>query len=111
MDRRMPFGWKLLVATVPLGMALLVAGCHGTNVSQAPQASIQPAGKSAGLTAPRLVSTVRAVCDPPVGWAAEPLKSSSHHAHQVWLSPSGATAYGVIHFGLPWPVGDALALR
>ena len=41
---------------------------------------------------------------------ARPLKHSPQHAHQVWLSPSGHTAYGVIHFSLPLPVGPDLAL-
>jgi len=30
--------------------------------------------------------------------------------HRVWLSATGATAYGVIHFTLPLPVGENLAL-
>jgi hypothetical protein len=41
---------------------------------------------------------------PPAGWLPDPLKYSSSHTHQVWLSPSGHTAYGVIHFTLPLPV-------
>ena len=44
-------------------------------------------------------------CAPPVGWVAEPLKTSDRHTHQVWLSPTGKTAYGVVHFTLPLPVG------
>jgi hypothetical protein len=53
---------------------------------------------------------VKAVVVPPVGWVAQPLKSSDQHKHQVWISPSGNTAYGVIYFTLPWPVGPDLAL-
>jgi hypothetical protein len=41
---------------------------------------------------------------PPIGWKPEPLKASESHRHQVWLSPSGETAYGVIHFSLPLPL-------
>ncbi len=48
--------------------------------------------------------------DPPQGWIAEPIKSSARHVHQVWLSPSRDTAYGVIRFSLPLPVGSGLAL-
>jgi hypothetical protein len=53
---------------------------------------------------------VIAICDPPAGWRADPLKKSAHHSHQVWLSPTGNTAYGVIHFNLPLPLGQDLAL-
>lgn len=58
-----------------------------------------------GLSTPAFVTTVNATVAPPVGWKPDPLKSSSRHAHQVWLAPSGNTAYGVIHFSLPIPVG------
>jgi hypothetical protein len=59
---------------------------------------------ASALSPPQSLSSVDAVCVPPVGWVPEPLKTSEDHAHQVWLSPSGKTAYGVIHFGLPLPV-------
>src|SRR5687768_7363445 len=57
-----------------------------------------------GLEPAQPVQAVDALCYPPSGWAIEPLKTSEDHAHQVWLSPTGKTAYGVIHFGLPLPV-------
>ena len=47
---------------------------------------------------------------PPEGWKPDPLKQSANHRHQVWLSPTGDTAYGVISFDLPLPVGLNLAL-
>lgn len=53
---------------------------------------------------------MQAVVFPPVGWHAEPLKQSQNHRHQVWLSPSGHTAFGVIFIHLPLPVGQDLAL-
>ena len=62
------------------------------------------------LTPPAPVAAVEAVCVPPAGWRAEPLKKSSSHSHQVWLSPTGDTAYGVIRFSMPLPVGEDLAL-
>jgi hypothetical protein len=64
-----------------------------------------------GLTQPFYDPDVRAFCDPPVGWKPDPLKKNDVHTHQVWHSPSGATAYGVIHFKLPLPVGENLALQ
>jgi hypothetical protein len=48
--------------------------------------------------------SVHARVDPPAGWEAEPLKLDSRHAHQVWVSPTGDTAYGVIYFTMPLPV-------
>jgi hypothetical protein len=56
------------------------------------------------------VETVDARAMIPLGWRAEPLKSSPAHTHQVWLSPSGHTAYGIIHFNLPIPVTHELVL-
>jgi len=53
---------------------------------------------------------LQAICVPPLGWKPDPLKRSSTHVHEVWISPSGRTAYGVIHFELPLPVGHDLAL-
>ncbi len=53
------------------------------------------------LEAPRFVEPVNAVARPPIGWSCEPLKQSEKHTHQVWLSPSGKTAYGIIYFVMP----------
>jgi hypothetical protein len=53
---------------------------------------------------------VQAYVDPPLGWRKDPLKSTARHQHQVWVSPDGNTAYGVIHFSLPLPMGHELAL-
>lgn len=62
------------------------------------------------LSAIRYVSSVKAMCPPPLDWQPEPLRQNARHTHQVWVSPSGKTAYGVIHFSLPLPVGADLAL-
>jgi hypothetical protein len=70
-------------------------------------ATYQPATQPlavTGLSEPKPVPAVDALADPPDGWKAEELKKSKDHAHQVWLSPTGKTAYGIIHFGLPLPV-------
>jgi hypothetical protein len=63
-----------------------------------------------GLDQGEYLESVEAVCMPPEQWIAQPLKKSSRHTHQIWLSPTGRTAYGVIHFGLPVPVGHELVL-
>ena len=64
-----------------------------------------------GLTAPARFEAVDAMVVVPPGWRQEPLKSSDRHKHQVWLSPSGSTAYGVIRMKLPLPVGPETVLR
>jgi hypothetical protein len=82
-------------------MLAVLAGCG----SQRPL----PDKAQGGLLAePAWLESVSAVVTPPVDWHAEPLKRSESHVHQVWLSPTGLTAYGVIHFRLPIPVTDEL---
>ena len=55
---------------------------------------------------------IQAMVAPPPGWQPDPLKRSRNHTHQVWLSPSRKTAYGVIRMNLPLPfVGPDLVLR
>ena len=63
-----------------------------------------------GLSLPAYDADVFAICDPPIGWQPDPLKKSASHTHQVWVSPTGLTAYGVIHFNLPLPLGVDLVL-
>jgi hypothetical protein len=76
-----------------------------------PEFSSEPPLVFPGLTEPVAMEAVDARVDPPAGWRPEPLKSSDRHAHQVWISPSGNTAYGVIRFKLPLPVGPETVLR
>ena len=58
---------------------------------------IEPLGK------PEVVESVEAACPVPGGWAAQPLKQGGNHKHQIWISPSGHTAYGVLFVSLPLP--------
>ena len=81
---------------------LVDAGCQGVG---ARSPTTFPSEDLSGLTRPAPVQTVLAQCVPPLGWKPDPLKKDDRHTHQVWLSPSGNTAYGVIHFALPLPVG------
>ncbi|HWB52653.1 MAG TPA: hypothetical protein VG722_00605 [Tepidisphaeraceae bacterium] len=54
--------------------------------------------------------SVDAWVDPPAGWSIQPLKRDSRHTHEIWISPSGNTAYGVIYFNLPLPVSADFVL-
>lgn len=38
------------------------------------------------------------------------MQTAAQSVHQTWVSPSGRTAYGVIRFTLPLPVGPDAAL-
>lgn len=79
-------------------------GCRAT------PAHLPAARADQGLSAPIFISALQASCAPPVNWKPDPLKQSATHTHQVWISPGGNTAYGVIYFRLPLPVGHELAL-
>jgi hypothetical protein len=46
----------------------------------------------------------------PAGWTAQPTDRGSNYVTQVWISPTGDTALGVIRFTLPLPVGHEWAL-
>src|SRR5438874_1583713 len=35
---------------------------------------------------------------------------SGRYVQRVWVSPSGRTSYGVIHFTMPLPLGQGVAL-
>jgi len=64
----------------------------------------------AGLLPPTPNEDVQAMVTPPIGWIPQPLKFSDRHTHQIWLSPTGDTAFGAIRFRLPWPVGPTLLM-
>ncbi|HEY8666043.1 MAG TPA: hypothetical protein VIL86_05225 [Tepidisphaeraceae bacterium] len=80
---------------------MLLAGCQQRRPAPA-VAQLQPVPVSLQR---QTLDDVMAVCAPPIGWTAEPLKKNERRRHQIWLSPSGKTAYGVIYFPLPLPVG------
>src|SRR5678809_921367 len=56
------------------------------------------------------LATVKANAIPPQGWTRQPLRQSANHPHETFLSPTGDTAYGIIHFTLPLPMGPDIAL-
>ena len=97
----------LLLATVAAGCAS--APSSSPRVADPPRA--QTAAWNRDLNPPTAAPEVDAFVVPPVGWHADPPKVSSRHNHQVWVSPHGGTAYGVIRFTLPLPVGEDLALH
>ena len=85
-----PVRWFLLIVFV-----VLVAGCRSSQPAPATMPTTLPS--SLPLDVPRYVAPVRAICVPPAGWDARPLKVTSISEHQVWVGPSGTTAYGVLN--------------
>ena len=73
--------------------------------------SAQQAMWTQTLEEPIPVEELDALVVPPLTWKREPMKTSARHQHQVWVSPSGEAAYGVIYFTMPLPVGEDLALH
>lgn len=103
-----PLRGKAPALTILLTLAMTLAGgCaaaqspaakHNTTFT-APSASAAESGVPLLLGPAEWLPAVRASCPVPLGWSAEPLKHDDKRDHQVWISPSGNTAYGVIAFG------------
>lgn len=97
----MKVAWTYFVLAAML-LGLAIAGCRSDRQRlRAAQQDLETAAVPPGLQPPRFVPAVNAAAMPPINWRREPLKQSDKHTHQVWLSPSGKTAYGVIYFTLP----------
>lgn len=75
-----------------------------------PDSSIPADETAAGLLEARALDEVDAVVRAPQGWRGRLLSHKANSAHWIWISPTGDTAYGVIRFVLPLPVGHDLAL-
>ncbi len=93
------------------GLAIILTGCHPKlppPLHPTTAAILQAA--ASGLTPPVTDELLKATVVPPLGWKPDPVKQTEKHRHQVWLSPTGQTAYGIIYFDLPLPVGADLAL-
>jgi hypothetical protein len=88
-----------------LALPLVCAACQ----EQRPPAA-RLAVELTGLAGPESVAAVAAECAPPWGWIAQPAESSRQHAQELWVSPTGDTAYGVIQMHLPFPLSGGLVL-
>jgi len=64
-----------------------------------------------GLIRPTFYAELESVSRPPAGWRVDRAKAASDHFHQTWVSPTGKTAFGIVYFKLPFPVGHDLAFR
>lgn len=98
------FGRRLrLVHSIAVALsgvaAIVVCGC----ATPAPPTS--PTAVDLGHD-PELRARLRA----PDGWRDDAPRRDANSVQRVWISPSGDTAFGVIRFELPLPVGHDLAL-
>jgi hypothetical protein len=85
---------------------LLLTGCqHAAPTAQASSTQSLAEDKLNGLSPLVANQSLKAMVCPPVGWKPDPPKVNAHHFHQVWLSPTGDTAYGIIYFSMPLPLG------
>lgn len=101
---------RLLITLFSL--AVMSVGCASSAPRTTQDADLaRRAAWTDDLAPPTPVPAIDARVTPPLDWKPDPLKTSDRHNHQVWISPDGGTAYGVIHFTLPLPVGEDLALR
>ncbi|MFT3786945.1 MAG: hypothetical protein QM770_12390 [Tepidisphaeraceae bacterium] len=64
-----------------------------------------------GLRNPSFFAAPSAFPAPPLGWSLDKETGDDRFRHLVWISPTGRTAYGIIFFKLPLPVGHELALQ
>jgi hypothetical protein len=95
---------RILTAMI---VCVVLAGCQPNLPAHQPTTRPVVIGV---LTDPTPQPEVNALVTPPVGWKSEPLEKSKDHTHQVWVSPTGKTAYGVIHFGIPLPMSASFLL-
>ena len=104
---------RLALAVVLLGASGLF-GCAGKvgRVENAALPTTGPATRLApSLSPPTYNEPLQATVRPPEGWVPKVQDAgATDHTHIVWLSPSGHTAYGIISFNLPLPVGPQFVL-
>jgi hypothetical protein len=62
------------------------------------------------MSRPVRIAELEATALPPAGWRIERADQTGRYVQRVWVSPSGRTSYGVIHFTMPLPVGERIAL-
>ena len=89
---------------------LCLTGCRMMRAADQFESVTVPAAFQQGMTRPHEVPELDALCGPPKGWAEQALERDPKHTQQVWISPSGRTAYGVVRFNLPLPATDRIAL-
>jgi len=73
--------------------------------------SARPSTLPAGLLVGNRIEELESTVFVPEGWTLELHKKRDNTEHRTWISPSSKTAFGVIFFKLPLPVGAELAFK
>ncbi len=94
---------------VAIAAAAMLTGCSSGYKQPPPPPASQPIAD--GLETPAFVAVLGAYPVPPVGWKLSNEGGDDRSHHTTWVSPTGRTAYGVVFFKLPFPVGHELALQ
>jgi len=93
-------------------MLLAATGCCTSHPASTPVRGSLAVASTTGpavICSPAWDNVLQSQVTPPIGWKPDPLKVTSRSRHRVWISPGGSTAYGVIYFDLPLPVGKNIA--
>ena len=90
-------------------LPLVCSACNGGKHYTA--TTTQPASPTTGLEPHYPIEIIQAIVSPPTGWKQEAHKVTPRSEHDIWISPSGSTAYGVLFIRLPLPVGANLTLN
>jgi hypothetical protein len=98
------------VSLVTSLLGLICVGC-ASSLEPMPEIAAQPASYREDLSLPIDLPELDARVVPPRGWKTDLIETTDRHTQSVWISPTGGAAYGVIHFTLPLPVGEEIALR
>lgn len=98
-SRRLRFTLSILL--------VMLTGCRSDGPAPFAAASEVAAGP---LVDAEYDADLRARCRPPREWQPKPLERLPRSVQRVWVSPTGRTAYGVIHIRLPLPLGPDLVL-
>jgi hypothetical protein len=98
---------RVWIVTSLLG--LICVGCASSKPSS--DIAAEPASFREELSTPLDLPELDARVIPPLRWQLDLSETAARHSQSVWVSPTGAAAYGVIHFTLPLPVGEEIALR
>lgn len=95
-----------VIAVALLGVtAIVVSGCGRSAAAPSPIGPVRQHD-------PRWQHdpSLRAGFGAPAGWCEDPVRVDRNSRQRVWVSPTGDTAFGIIRFDLPVPVGHELAL-
>lgn len=95
-----------------LSLLAIAGGCAKKYKRPPRPIAVASAGQVVPTTQPvREFNQFFAEIDPPSDWRYELTSQSERHEHVTWISPGGNTAFGIVYFRMPFPVGHELAFK